>query len=71
MPSSVLNLKDPHFKNRKTKASAGFTLIEVLVASAILALMALALHGQDARRRSSLAIMGLAAVGATLFFGMK
>ena len=35
----------------------------------ILALMALALHGQDARRRSSLAIMGLAAVGATLFFG--
>jgi KUP system potassium uptake protein len=35
----------------------------------ILALMALALHGQDARRRSSLAIMGLAAVGAALFFG--
>jgi KUP system potassium uptake protein len=35
----------------------------------ILALMALALHGQDARRRSSLAIMGLAAIGAALFFG--
>jgi KUP system potassium uptake protein len=35
----------------------------------ILALMALALHGQDARRRSSVAIMGLAAVGAALFFG--
>ena len=35
----------------------------------ILALMALALHGQDARCRSSVAIMGLAAVGAALFFG--
>jgi len=35
----------------------------------ILALMALALHGRDARHRSSLAIMGLAALGAALFFG--
>jgi general secretion pathway protein J len=57
MPSSVLNLKDPHFKNRKTKASAGFTLIEVLVASAILALMALiSWRGLDGMSKAQVAL---------------
>lgn len=35
----------------------------------ILALMALALHGRDPKRRSSMIIMWLAAVGTALFFG--
>lgn len=35
----------------------------------ILALMALALHGQDPRRRSALLMTALAAIGTALFFG--
>ena len=55
-------------KSRRLPYSSysGFTLIELLVALGIMALMALALHGRDPKRRSSVVIMALAAIGTAL-----
>lgn len=57
MRRSALKLNEPTLNKRKAHAAAGFTLIEVLVASAILALMALiSWRGLDGMSKSQAAL---------------